>query len=153
MVSLNFGANQSKGPVYGINFSWLNYRLPIWGSKTSDSAGRKRIVLNCLDCAILSVILLLFAIMIILLCTASRSLLEGDAFFQVPEIIDELSTRRVLAMELVQGVPLDRCVDLDQETRNQVYFIATLFDKGGRSLRVETFFKFLVFFPILTHLL
>lgn len=98
-------------------------------------------------------ILLLFAIMIILLCTASRSLLEGDAFFQVPEIIDELSTRRVLAMELVQGVPLDRCVDLDQETRNQVYFIATLFDKGGRSLRVETFFKFLVFFPILTHLL
>ncbi|XP_019717072.1 atypical kinase COQ8B, mitochondrial isoform X2 [Hippocampus comes] len=51
-----------------------------------------------------------------------RSLLEGDAFFQVPEIIDELSTRRVLAMELVQGVPLDRCVDLDQETRNQICF-------------------------------
>ncbi|KAA8577470.1 hypothetical protein FQN60_009222 [Etheostoma spectabile] len=29
---------------------------------------------------------------------------------------------RVLAMELVQGVPLDRCVDLDQETRNQICF-------------------------------
>lgn len=51
---------------------------------------------------------------------ASRSLLEGNEFFQVPEVIDELSGRRVLAMELVQGVPLDRCVDLDQETRNQV---------------------------------
>ncbi|XP_051934887.1 atypical kinase COQ8B, mitochondrial isoform X2 [Hippocampus zosterae] len=51
-----------------------------------------------------------------------RSLLEGDTFFQVPEIIDELSTRRVLAMELVQGVPLDCCVDLDQETRNQICF-------------------------------
>ncbi|GAA6229304.1 aarF domain-containing protein kinase 4-like isoform X1 [Lates japonicus] len=49
-----------------------------------------------------------------------RSLLEGDEFFQVPEVIDELSGKRVLAMELVQGVPLDRCVDLDQETRNQV---------------------------------
>ncbi|XP_077421819.1 atypical kinase COQ8B, mitochondrial isoform X1 [Vanacampus margaritifer] len=51
-----------------------------------------------------------------------RSLLEGDAFFKVPEVIDELSTRRVLAMELVQGVPLDGCVDLDQETRNQICF-------------------------------
>uniref|UniRef100_A0A3Q4M4F4 Coenzyme Q8B n=1 Tax=Neolamprologus brichardi TaxID=32507 RepID=A0A3Q4M4F4_NEOBR len=51
-----------------------------------------------------------------------RSLLEGDEFFQVPEVIDELSGRRVLAMELVQGVPLDMCVELDQETRNQVCF-------------------------------
>uniref|UniRef100_A0AAQ6A4C4 ABC1 atypical kinase-like domain-containing protein n=1 Tax=Amphiprion ocellaris TaxID=80972 RepID=A0AAQ6A4C4_AMPOC len=51
-----------------------------------------------------------------------RSLLEGDEYFQVPEVIDELSARRVLAMELVQGVPLDRCVDLDQETRNQICF-------------------------------
>lgn len=49
-----------------------------------------------------------------------RSLLEGDDFFQVPEVIDELSGSRVLAMELIQGVPLDHCVDLDQETRNQV---------------------------------
>lgn len=51
-----------------------------------------------------------------------RSLLEGDEYFQVPEVIDELSARRVLAMELVHGVPLDRCVDLDQETRNQICF-------------------------------
>ncbi|XP_074535920.1 atypical kinase COQ8B, mitochondrial isoform X2 [Halichoeres trimaculatus] len=51
-----------------------------------------------------------------------RSLLEGDEYFQVPEVIDELSGRRVLAMELVQGVPLDSCVDLDQETRNQICF-------------------------------
>ncbi|KAM7413570.1 hypothetical protein PAMA_020783 [Pampus argenteus] len=51
-----------------------------------------------------------------------RSLLEGDEYFQVPEVIDELSGHRVLAMEMVQGVPLDRCVDLDQETRNQISF-------------------------------
>uniref|UniRef100_A0A673BG99 Atypical kinase COQ8B, mitochondrial-like n=1 Tax=Sphaeramia orbicularis TaxID=375764 RepID=A0A673BG99_9TELE len=51
-----------------------------------------------------------------------RSLLEGDEFFEVPEVIDELSGKRVLAMELVQGVPLDRCVELDQETRNQIGF-------------------------------
>ncbi|CAG06439.1 unnamed protein product, partial [Tetraodon nigroviridis] len=51
-----------------------------------------------------------------------RSLLEGDDFFQVPEVIDELSGSRVLVMELIQGVPLDHCVDLDQETRNQISF-------------------------------
>ncbi|TKS81428.1 Atypical kinase COQ8B, mitochondrial [Collichthys lucidus] len=51
-----------------------------------------------------------------------RSLLEGNNFFEVPEVIDELSSHRVLAMELVQGVPLDRCVDLDQETRNTISF-------------------------------
>ncbi|KAK0154809.1 Atypical kinase COQ8B, mitochondrial [Merluccius polli] len=51
-----------------------------------------------------------------------RSLLEGDEFFQVPNVIEELCGQRVLAMELVHGVPLDRCVDLDQETRNQICF-------------------------------
>ncbi|XP_042342460.1 atypical kinase COQ8B, mitochondrial isoform X2 [Plectropomus leopardus] len=51
-----------------------------------------------------------------------RSMLEGNEYFQIPEVIDELSGRRVLAMELVQGVPLDRCVDLDQETRNEICF-------------------------------
>lgn len=51
-----------------------------------------------------------------------RSMLEGNEFFQVPEVIDELSGRRVLAMELVQGVPLDRCIELDQETRDQICY-------------------------------
>lgn len=49
-----------------------------------------------------------------------RSLLADDPFFHVPFVVDELSGRRVLAMELVSGLPLDSCVDLDQETRNQV---------------------------------
>ncbi|XP_054452103.1 atypical kinase COQ8B, mitochondrial [Anoplopoma fimbria] len=51
-----------------------------------------------------------------------RSMLEGNEYFQIPKVIDELSGRRVLAMELVQGVPLDRCVDLDQETRNEICY-------------------------------
>ncbi|KAJ0063888.1 hypothetical protein NL108_013165 [Boleophthalmus pectinirostris] len=51
-----------------------------------------------------------------------RSLLEGDPFFRVPGVVDSLSGSRVLSMELVQGVPLDSCVDLDQETRNQICF-------------------------------
>ncbi|KAJ0022509.1 hypothetical protein NQD34_009999 [Periophthalmus magnuspinnatus] len=56
-------------------------------------------------------------------CTKKfRSLLEGDPFFRVPEVVDSLSGGRVLSMELVQGVPLDSCVELDQETRNQICF-------------------------------
>ncbi|KAL6116470.1 coq8b [Pungitius sinensis] len=51
-----------------------------------------------------------------------RSMLEGNELFQIPEVIDELSGSRVLAMDLIQGVPLDRCVDLDQETRNQICY-------------------------------
>ncbi|KAK9961908.1 hypothetical protein ABG768_007306 [Culter alburnus] len=51
-----------------------------------------------------------------------RNLLEGDPVFVVPEVFDELSGRRVLTMELVNGVPLDRCVDLSQETRNEICF-------------------------------
>ncbi|RXN01504.1 Radial spoke head protein 4-like A [Acipenser ruthenus] len=34
-------------------------------------------------------------------------------------MFDELITKRIIAMELVSGVPLDRCVDLDQETHNE----------------------------------
>lgn len=46
--------------------------------------------------------------------------MEGDPIFKVPEVIDELTTGRVITMELINGVPLDGCVDLDQETRNKV---------------------------------
>ncbi|TNN46194.1 AarF domain-containing protein kinase 4 [Liparis tanakae] len=51
-----------------------------------------------------------------------RSMLEGNDFFLIPKVIDELSGSKVLAMDLVQGVPLDRCVDLDQETRNRICY-------------------------------
>ncbi|XP_051718276.1 atypical kinase COQ8B, mitochondrial [Ctenopharyngodon idella] len=51
-----------------------------------------------------------------------RKLLVGDPVFVVPEVFDELSGHRVLTMELVNGVPLDRCVDLSQETRNEICF-------------------------------
>ncbi|XP_027711143.1 atypical kinase COQ8B, mitochondrial isoform X2 [Vombatus ursinus] len=49
-----------------------------------------------------------------------RQLLEGDRFFRVPAVIEELSTGRVLAMELASGVPLDQCQGLSQDVRNQI---------------------------------
>ncbi|XP_075692219.1 atypical kinase COQ8B, mitochondrial [Rhinoderma darwinii] len=51
-----------------------------------------------------------------------RNLLKDDPFLRVPQVIDDLTTKRVLTMELVSGVPLDQCADMDQETRNQVSF-------------------------------
>ncbi|XP_043115507.1 atypical kinase COQ8B, mitochondrial [Puntigrus tetrazona] len=51
-----------------------------------------------------------------------RELVEGDPVFVVPEVFDELSCGRVISMELVHGVPLDRCVDLNQDTRNEICF-------------------------------
>ncbi|KAF5896870.1 aarF domain-containing protein kinase 4-like, partial [Clarias magur] len=51
-----------------------------------------------------------------------KALMEGDPFFKVPEVIDELTTGRVLTMELINGVPLDGCVELDQEIRNKICF-------------------------------
>ncbi|MEE6525742.1 hypothetical protein FKM82_025957, partial [Ascaphus truei] len=49
-----------------------------------------------------------------------RQLLSGDPFFCVPEVMDDLTTERVLTLELVTGVPLDQCAEMDQETRNQI---------------------------------
>jgi aarF domain-containing kinase len=38
----------------------------------------------------------------------------------VPDVVDTLSTKRVLVTDLVSGVPVDRCVTAPQETRNWV---------------------------------
>ncbi|TSX85957.1 Atypical kinase COQ8B, mitochondrial [Bagarius yarrelli] len=52
-----------------------------------------------------------------------KALMEGNPIFKVPEVIDELTTTRVITMELINGVALDSCVDLDQEIRNKIYLL------------------------------
>lgn len=49
-----------------------------------------------------------------------RTLLADDPEFYVPKVIDELTTKQVLTTELIHGLPVDKCVDLDQETRDWV---------------------------------
>ncbi|XP_019485363.1 PREDICTED: atypical kinase COQ8B, mitochondrial isoform X7 [Hipposideros armiger] len=51
-----------------------------------------------------------------------RQLLEDDPFFRVPAVIKDLSTTRVLGMELAGGVPLDQCQGLSQDIRNQICY-------------------------------
>lgn len=54
------------------------------------------------------------------LCVRARELLLDHPFLHVPDVIDELSGRRVLTTTLVPGFPLDRATDLPQELRNEV---------------------------------
>ena len=38
----------------------------------------------------------------------------------VPDVVDELSTKRVLTSEFIYGTPIDLMADADQKTRNMV---------------------------------
>ncbi|XP_076067468.1 uncharacterized protein LOC143040365 isoform X2 [Oratosquilla oratoria] len=49
-----------------------------------------------------------------------KELVQPYPEFYVPEVIDELSTKQVFTTELIEGVAVDKCVDMDQETRNFV---------------------------------
>ena len=51
-----------------------------------------------------------------------REQLKDDPVFIVPEVIDDLSAGQVLTTEFIEGIPLDKCVDLDQETRDMVSY-------------------------------
>ncbi|KAJ8308194.1 hypothetical protein KUTeg_013068 [Tegillarca granosa] len=49
-----------------------------------------------------------------------RDLLKGDPIFVVPNIINDLSSHQVITSEYIDGFPLDRCVELDQDTRDVI---------------------------------
>nr|XP_057912015.1 atypical kinase COQ8A, mitochondrial [Doryrhamphus excisus] len=54
-------------------------------------------------------------------CTRKfQELLKGHPFFNVPDVIDELSSRHILTTTLVSGFPLDRATELSQELRNEI---------------------------------
>ncbi|CAL1398796.1 unnamed protein product [Linum trigynum] len=64
-----------------------------------------------------------------------RDLIANRKGFYVPSVVDELSSKRVLATELVSGVSIDKVISLDQETRNYV----------GRKLLELTLLELFVF--------
>ncbi|WCJ22580.1 Atypical kinase COQ8B mitochondrial [Euphorbia peplus] len=49
-----------------------------------------------------------------------RNLLSNAKGYYVPEVVDELSSKRVLTTELISGIPIDKVALLDQETRDYV---------------------------------
>ncbi|XP_072345555.1 atypical kinase COQ8A, mitochondrial-like isoform X2 [Scyliorhinus torazame] len=49
-----------------------------------------------------------------------KKLIADEPYFNVPSVIEELSSKGVLTTELVPGFPLDKAEGLDQETRNEI---------------------------------
>ncbi|KAK9076524.1 hypothetical protein SSX86_004858 [Deinandra increscens subsp. villosa] len=49
-----------------------------------------------------------------------RKLLSDVEGFYVPFVVDELSSKKVLTTELINGIPIDKVALLDQETRSYV---------------------------------
>lgn len=47
-------------------------------------------------------------------------LLEGDDYFDVPKVIDEASSEKVLTTEWIEGKPLSKMKGMSQETRDKV---------------------------------
>ena len=49
--------------------------------------------------------------------------------YYIPEVIDHLSGNQVFTSEFITGLTIDECVDLDQETRNDIVknFLILLF--------------------------
>lgn len=49
-----------------------------------------------------------------------KEALSGDERFRVMDVVDELTTKRVLVMEMMEGVPVVRATQWNQSTRNEV---------------------------------
>ncbi|VDP81741.1 unnamed protein product [Echinostoma caproni] len=51
-------------------------------------------------------------------CKKFATLLDGDPVFQVPTVVDELTSSRVFTAEFMEGMVLDDCISLPQDVRN-----------------------------------
>ncbi|XP_042866521.1 atypical kinase COQ8B, mitochondrial-like isoform X2 [Penaeus japonicus] len=52
--------------------------------------------------------------------TRFRNLVKPYPEYYVPEVISQLCTKQVFSSELIDGVPVDKCIEMDQETRNYI---------------------------------
>ncbi|KAK3696377.1 hypothetical protein QZH41_020250 [Actinostola sp. cb2023] len=55
-----------------------------------------------------------------LFSSGDGKMIENQTHFYVPEVIDELTSKQVLTAELIEGTPLDKITDLNQDVINQV---------------------------------
>ncbi len=49
-------------------------------------------------------------------------LLKDDVYFNVPKVYNHVSSKHILVTDFVNGVAVDKCLDLDQDIRNTVSF-------------------------------
>nr|CAD7438825.1 unnamed protein product [Timema bartmani] len=54
-------------------------------------------------------------------CTKKfKTLVQPYPDYFVPRVVDELSTAQIFTTELIDGLPIDKCADLDEETRHHI---------------------------------
>ncbi|XP_076233680.1 ubiquinone biosynthesis protein COQ8, mitochondrial isoform X2 [Calliopsis andreniformis] len=54
-------------------------------------------------------------------CTRKyKKLMEPYSDYYVPAVIDELSTSQVFTTEMIEGVPVDKCISMDIKTREHI---------------------------------
>lgn len=54
-------------------------------------------------------------------CTRKyKKFMEPYPEYLVPAVIDELSTKQIFTTEMVDGIPVDKCVDMDMETKEYI---------------------------------
>nr|CAD7395536.1 unnamed protein product [Timema poppensis] len=54
-------------------------------------------------------------------CTKKfKTLVQPYPDYFVPRVIDELCTAQIFTTELIDGLPIDKCTDLDEETRHHI---------------------------------
>ncbi|KAK9509908.1 hypothetical protein O3M35_004799 [Rhynocoris fuscipes] len=54
-------------------------------------------------------------------CTKKfKKLLTSYPDYYVPDVIDDLSSKEVFTTELVHGIPVDKCIDLDEESKLRI---------------------------------
>ncbi|KAF3427913.1 hypothetical protein E2986_00180 [Frieseomelitta varia] len=49
-----------------------------------------------------------------------KQLVKPYSDYYVPAVIDELSTSQIFTTELVEGIPVDKCTNMDMETREHI---------------------------------
>ena len=61
--------------------------------------------------------------------------------FYVPEVIDELTSNRILCTELIDGTPVDKISNLSQERTNEVSTAPDNFTKACSAVFQQDFFS------------
>ena len=72
-------------------------------------------------------------------CKKMGLILEPYPNLHVPKVVDEVSTQQIFATETIEGLTIDQCAELSQETRN--YITLTILELLLRELFIHRYMQ------------
>ena len=77
--------------------------------------------------------------------------MKDDKHFHVPKVFEELSTDQVLVTEYIPGVPLDKCSDLSQETRDKLgkHYVHEILDNPLKVYNATLSYRYISTFTLI----